>query len=244
MVSKRPGEAALYLQIAEEIKKDLLKARYGEQIPSESELIEKYSVSRGTIRQAVGVLVNSGYLYKLVGKGTYRGNGMSQYDAHNRVPTFTQNILLLGDTPTITDVVLQSCKADEIIADNLSVPVGEEVWRLSRLRGVQNQKPMCYMIAYILKNKIPDLKAEDLELSLIDMITQKFKIEISSTTNSVSAMAADEILAKELRVNAGQILLVADFIARDKEERPFLYDKSYNWDRDYHYVIESEFLKN
>ena len=29
MVSKRPGEAALYLQIAEEIKKDLLKARYG-----------------------------------------------------------------------------------------------------------------------------------------------------------------------------------------------------------------------
>ena len=70
MVSKTPGGAALYLQIAEEIKKDLLNLKYGEQIPSEIELIERYGVSRGTVRQAVNILENSGYLYKVMGKGT------------------------------------------------------------------------------------------------------------------------------------------------------------------------------
>ena len=41
MVFKVPGGEALYLQIADEIKKDLAKLRYGQQIPSEAELIER-----------------------------------------------------------------------------------------------------------------------------------------------------------------------------------------------------------
>lgn len=242
MVMKKPGGTALYLQIADEIKRDLFKLSYGDQIPSESELMEQYQVSRGTVRQAVSVLVNSGYLYKMLGKGTYRGNGIQSYDIVNKIPTFTQSVLLSGNVPSISDVVLQTCEADERIADHLCVPLGKEVWKLSRYRGIQNQKPSCYVVAYILKEKIPHLKAEDLELSIVEMIMKKFGILISSTTNSISAIVADQKLAEEAGIECGQVLLAADFVARDSDSRPFLYDRSYNWNHDYHYIIESEYV--
>lgn len=244
MVRRKPGGSALYLQIAEEIKKDLFKLSYGDQIPSESELMEQYSVSRGTVRQAVSILVNSGYLYKMIGKGTFRGNGMQSYDIANKIPTYTQNVLLQGNIPTICNIELQTCQADEAIADCLSIPFGEEVWKLSRCRGVQYQAPSCYAVAYILKEKIPFLKAEDLELSIIEMVTKKFGIEISSTTNSISSMMTDENLASEIGIECGQVVLKVDFIARDCGARPFLYDRSYNWDHNFRYVIESEYVRN
>ncbi|MGX9808897.1 substrate-binding domain-containing protein (plasmid) [Exiguobacterium acetylicum] len=45
--------------------------RPGEKIPPESELVQSFQVSRHTIRQAVGELVNEGYLYREQGSGTY-----------------------------------------------------------------------------------------------------------------------------------------------------------------------------
>jgi GntR family transcriptional regulator, N-acetylglucosamine utilization regulator len=43
----------------------------GQQVPSEKQLCERYSVSRTTVRQAVGNLVQEGLLYHVKGKGTF-----------------------------------------------------------------------------------------------------------------------------------------------------------------------------
>lgn len=43
----------------------------GDKIYSENELAEKLEISRHTVRQALGELVNEGWLYKIQGKGTF-----------------------------------------------------------------------------------------------------------------------------------------------------------------------------
>ena len=64
---------AKYQDIAEEIKQKILREEYevNTTIPSEFKLQEIYDVSRHTIRQAIAVLVNEGYLRKEKGSGTY-----------------------------------------------------------------------------------------------------------------------------------------------------------------------------
>ena len=41
----------------------------GEKIPSENTLAEKFSLSRQTVRKAISMLVNEGFLYTRQGKG-------------------------------------------------------------------------------------------------------------------------------------------------------------------------------
>jgi GntR family transcriptional regulator len=58
------GEPALYRKVAEDIKAAIAAGGYaaGTRLPSESELAERYSVSRGTIRQAFAALRADGVI--------------------------------------------------------------------------------------------------------------------------------------------------------------------------------------
>jgi GntR family transcriptional regulator of arabinose operon len=62
-----------YLIIKNEIQGKIEKQDYtlGSKIPSEADLRQQYNVSRHTIRQAIGELVNEGYLIKQQGSGTF-----------------------------------------------------------------------------------------------------------------------------------------------------------------------------
>lgn len=51
--------------------------KVGSRLPSEHELMEKFEVSRHTVRQAFGELTSEGYIYKEQGKGTF-----SKYNAN------------------------------------------------------------------------------------------------------------------------------------------------------------------
>ncbi|MDF2522884.1 MAG: araR2 [Clostridiales bacterium] len=67
--SEKPKYQQLKDYLIQTIKTQELHA--GEKIPSENELAEKFEISRHTIRQAIGELVNEGWLYRVQGKGTY-----------------------------------------------------------------------------------------------------------------------------------------------------------------------------
>jgi GntR family transcriptional regulator, arabinose operon transcriptional repressor len=47
------------------------KIHVGDKIYSENELAETFEISRNTVRQAIGELVNEGWLYRVQGKGTF-----------------------------------------------------------------------------------------------------------------------------------------------------------------------------
>ncbi|MBL1229631.1 GntR family transcriptional regulator [Enterococcus sp. BWB1-3] len=62
-----------YNVIAEELRSKIVSEEYpvGSVIPPELKLMDSYQVSRHTIRQAIAVLVNEGFLRKEKGSGTY-----------------------------------------------------------------------------------------------------------------------------------------------------------------------------
>jgi len=62
-----------YSRLREYLRNEILMGRIkpGEQIPSENDLAEKMCVSRHTVRKAISMLVNEGYLYTEHGRGTY-----------------------------------------------------------------------------------------------------------------------------------------------------------------------------
>ncbi|MBM7644456.1 GntR family transcriptional regulator of arabinose operon [Scopulibacillus daqui] len=75
---------AKYIQIQEEIKSWILEGLIepNKKIGSESELMGKFGVSRHTVRQAIGELVNEGWLYRIQGGGTYVVDRFSDTKVH------------------------------------------------------------------------------------------------------------------------------------------------------------------
>lgn len=61
----------LHAQLHELLKKEILAGNLKDKIPSERELMDTFSVSRTTVRQAISALVRDGVLEKVHGKGTF-----------------------------------------------------------------------------------------------------------------------------------------------------------------------------
>lgn len=63
----------LYIQLKEELLSKIKEGIWelNAQIPTEKELMEEYSIGRATVREALSLLVNEGYLYKKQGIGTF-----------------------------------------------------------------------------------------------------------------------------------------------------------------------------
>ena len=69
-----PSQNVLKYQKIEEDILDAIKSgtlQPGEKVPSQSELMAKYSVSAITIRKAFSELINEGYLVGIQGSGTF-----------------------------------------------------------------------------------------------------------------------------------------------------------------------------
>lgn len=83
---QKSNNAAKYYKLMEHLKEEILMGRIkpGEPIPSENRLSEDFSLSRHTVRKAISMLVNEGYLYTEHGRGTYcRDRSIRRRDSKN-----------------------------------------------------------------------------------------------------------------------------------------------------------------
>lgn len=62
-----------YHQLMNDLREQILSGQIkaGDKLPSENQLSAKYSVSRQTVRKAIEILTNEGYVYAQHGKGTF-----------------------------------------------------------------------------------------------------------------------------------------------------------------------------
>ncbi len=84
-----------YLQLKEIIFQHFNDAQYGtgQKLPTESELIEQFGVSRSTVRQTLAELVSEGIVYKIQGSGTFfAGNSKTSQQRSQLIGVLTPRI--------------------------------------------------------------------------------------------------------------------------------------------------------
>lgn len=70
--------ASLYSDLIDKLLEQISTMEKGARLPSERQLCMDYGVSRTTVRNALGSLVNSGVLYQIQGKGTLSGKDLGK----------------------------------------------------------------------------------------------------------------------------------------------------------------------
>ena len=73
MLEEENTKKLKYYKLMEELKEQIVsgKLRAGDKLPSENELSRAYGVSRQTVRKALLILENAGYIYAEHGRGTF-----------------------------------------------------------------------------------------------------------------------------------------------------------------------------
>lgn len=108
-------------------------------IPSEVELMDRYGVSRITVRHAINELVQEGYLVKRHGTGTFVLP--RKHDRHVvSINSFTMDCLASGLTPRTEVLSLGRGRATESAAGFLNIAPGSGVILLDRLRYINDER--------------------------------------------------------------------------------------------------------
>jgi len=114
MVERGSG-VAVWRQISELLADDIRKKIYraGEQLPTEPELADKFTVNRHTIRRAMGELEKAGLIRIEQGKGTFVQENAIDYSIGKRT-RFSENLLNQGISAHIEVIGCQAVRAADI----------------------------------------------------------------------------------------------------------------------------------
>jgi GntR family transcriptional regulator len=165
----------------------------GECIASERELCEIYGVSRMTIRQAIGELVQEGVLLRIKGKGTFV---CEQTFKQKDMMSFTEIIKQMGKSLRSEVVEFNKIPTPEDFTDIFSL---DELYKITRKRIVDDE---CVALekVYIPVDYCGYIDKEMLKGSLFKIL-EDFGYTVDYSQSSIVSVIMDDELKDTFKVN-------------------------------------------
>ncbi len=233
------GAVPLYLQIKEQIKKDIEDKNYvyGQLIPSELEFEKFYNVSRITVRQAILDLEKDGYVKRTRGKGTSVTYSDKIDENLSAIRSFSKEMADRGKQAKTIYTEIDLVKANQEIAEHLQLDEGENVYRLYRVRGADDEAIVVFETYLSGKFDFP-LNKEAYEKSMYDVF-ESIGVHMPTRVNEkFEAMLADLTLSKALKVAIGSPILKRVRVSYTEYNMPIEYTYSYYRGDRYAYSIQ------
>ncbi len=230
----------LYYQLYEILYGKITRGDWqpGVTIPSEAELVDHYRVSRGTVRQALDLLVNEGLIDRQRGRGTFVTQPSIQQIAGKMI-TFTEDMRRRGLSPATKLLFSGLMPAPESIARKLGLETGEEVARIDRLRLAQGE-PMSIEEAYLVHRLCPGVLDHDYtKQSLRQVLGDRYGLYQAYGDQVVRAIIAPADIAAQLGGPAGPLaILYIERISYSLHNEPVEFLRLYH--RGDRYALQNE----
>lgn len=220
----RRSPMPLYFQLARLLIDDINSGRWqaGERLPSESEICDRYGVSRATVRQALLRLENEGMIQRLKGRGTFIADARhrswlvqsSEGFFHDEVGRFGLNVTSRVLRTELTPLPRWATKA-------LSLRDDAEGVVLERLRFIDGN------VALHVTDYLPSVyAAAALSLqhrpgSLYDRLREEAGVAVHGGRRIIEATRAAADIAKLLEVGPRTPLLLVESVSWDVRLEPF-----------------------
>jgi GntR family transcriptional regulator len=180
----------------------------GTKLPSEQELAQRFDVSRLTIREAVGSLVEAGYLTRRQGSGTYVNVALPRRHALDTTVSYTAMIVEAGMRAGEVLLNRKVVSANEELAKRLQVDPGDALVRLERIRTA-DERPVIYSVDHIPSTLVDGVSPDRFESSLYRLFEEQ-GIGVRSASARLKPVIAGARVARLLGITKGSPLLYID----------------------------------
>ena len=224
---KRGAPVPLYHQLKTALLRDIESGRWrpGDRIPTEDALIERYKVSKITVRQALRDLAQMGYIRREQGRGTFV-QGPPLEEGPRELKSFTSEMRSHGFSATSRVLEQEVIAAPADIAERLVIAEGSPVFRLHRLR-LADGEPMGLQTAYIAMTLVPRIdQLAFADASLYEILGTHYALYPAAARETHQAVPLPEDLAPLLRVAASSPALAAERLTTLGDGRPLEFVQS------------------
>src|SRR6516164_8811511 len=194
------------------------------QLPSEDGLIERFKVSRTTVRKAIQNLVERGLVVVRRGKGTFVTQPKITQEL-TELTGFVEDMRALGRQPTAKVLHQQIVAANQVVARRLALPQGTPVVRIQRVR-LADCMPLSYDETYLPKELGEKVIADNLDTEpIFSLLEQKYNTPLVEAEYQLEAVCADATVATALRIGVGSAIFLIERTSYSIGHRPVDYEK-------------------
>lgn len=185
-----------FREIFLDLEQKILNGEYPPQslLPSENQLIKVYNVSRETVRKALNLLKDAGYIQKKQGKGSIVLD-INRFDFPISGLTSFKELQEAQHIPNETKVVeLKKVAVSPSLSQKTDWPVASEAWKLVRQRKIDGEVAILDR-DYLTMTIIPELPVKKAEDSLYGYLENDLGLVIAYAQKEITVEPVD----KEIR---------------------------------------------
>jgi GntR family transcriptional regulator len=214
LTKSRVSPFPLYFKVMLEIRENILSGKWspGFRTPGELELARQFGVSVITIRQALGQLVQEGYVRRERAKGTFV-NWTGPLRQSINLEVEAEDLVTLNRYGTSFKLIaIGPIDPPKEIRQDFRLAANENVTRMIRLR-MSNGHPLAYVVSYVparIASRISEKRLARQPLS--NAIEASCRIKITGVKHRVAARLSDSEVAAQLEIPGGSPVL---FVERD-----------------------------
>jgi GntR family transcriptional regulator len=224
----RSSKLPLYHQLYQILHSKIVRQDWkpGDVIPPESELVDRYQVSRTTVRQVLDLLTNEGLIYRQQGRGTFVAHPTVEQTLV-RIVNFTEDMRMRGCEPSSKVLFSGLIPAPPEIAAELQVEAGEELACLARLR-LADGEPMGLDESYLIHHYCPGiLEGDYVTNSLREALAQKYGVRWTHAKQAIRAVLATREQAEVLGVAPRSAVLFVERVSYSQQNVPVEFLRTY-----------------
>jgi len=212
--TNEPG-LSRYASLAQALRARITSGEWtpGAALPAESQLAQEHGVALGTMRRALELLVEQGFIERIHGRGTFVRQGLSGAT----MLRFFRFDGGTGEVPTSRILDRRVLNAPPAVARGLGMAVGEPVLRLHRLRLMEGLPRLLeeLWLPHALFAPLADDDTSAWDDLLYPMYARRLQIHVHRARDEIGFSLLDATQAQHLNLPPGHPCAVVERAAFD-----------------------------
>ncbi|WP_404383022.1 GntR family transcriptional regulator [Knoellia locipacati] len=225
-MNARQGERPMHAVVRAELHQSIREGRFrpGDQVPTEPQLMERFGVSRTTVRRALRDLETQGLIVRQPGRGSFVAQPQVE-PRLDRLTGFVEDMEALGLHASASVELIETVPAPERAADALRCEPGESVVHIERVR-LANETPLSFDDSYFVADLGQRVARENLrDEPFYSILEEKYGVALAGADYVVRATVADERVADHLQIAPGDPVLLMERTSCIRPDRaPVLFE--------------------
>jgi GntR family transcriptional regulator len=217
--------STLYARIEEAIAAEIARGEYrpGDQMPTEDALLERFQVSRITVRRAIQNLVSRGLLEIHRGRGTFVRSPRIEAEL-TRLTGFVEDMNAVGRKATARVLSRDVVAASTRVAERLQLTKGTKVMQIKRVR-LADGTPISFDETYLPLHLGKRVVNHDLRVHpIFTLLEEKYAVPLVEADYELEAVIASKAVAEALQIAPGSPIFQIERTSMSLDNQPVDYE--------------------